>query len=259
MHDPRCMSSSFGDNSCTRWLEIGGRPRRPVFGKMKSLAKSRKWINDNHKQHPTYFSVFYCQCLIVVWSLNICSFYKVLSVDFLKFRALHRTILLCTIKLSFVGQPDKFPWSRLQLLTKGHKVLAISEISRTLRSILAIPSNMRSSARALILPLYQYSEATYLAPQWLLPKLLQQPVSPPFSHSAHRYYLTLEILIFKNISFSFQLTLQSSGTATSIILQTLSVKKWKIYRRLYDWGYGVPSHTNVCKFVKFQLTFSHLI
>ena len=33
----------------------------------------------------------------------------------------------------------------------------------------------------------------------------------------------------------------------------------KNYWRLYDWGYTFPSHTNVCNFFNFQLTFSQLI
>ena len=38
-------------------------------------------------------------------------------------------------------QREKFPWSKLQLVTKDHKGLAISQTSRTICSILAILSN----------------------------------------------------------------------------------------------------------------------
>ena len=49
--------------------------------------------------------------------------------------------IYCTLILSFAGQPEEFPWSGLQLVTKGRNSLAIFHISRTLRSILAVPTN----------------------------------------------------------------------------------------------------------------------
>ena len=42
--------------------------------------------------------------------------------------------------------------------------------------------------------------------------------------------------------------------------EKIYVEHFKIYRRLYDWGYkAYPSHTNVCKFFNFQHTFPQLI
>ena len=41
------------------------------------------------------------------------------------------------------------------------------------------------------------------------------------SHSPYRWYLRLKILIFLNVSLSFVLTLQSAGTATTIILDSI--------------------------------------
>ena len=41
------------------------------------------------------------------------------------------------------------------------------------------------------------------------------------SHSPHRWYLRLKILIFLNVSLFFVLTLQSAGTATTIILDSI--------------------------------------
>ena len=114
------------------------------------------------------------QCFILVWEPR-CSLIFIIYYSF-KIFWMNNKLLLCTLILSFAGQPEKFPWSGLQLVTKGHNSLAIFHISRTLRSILAVPRWMRPSARALVLPLYQYSEATYS----VLSGLLQQhPVSPP--------------------------------------------------------------------------------
>ena len=41
--------------------------------------------------------------------------------------------------------------------------------------------------------------------------------------------------------------------------EKIYVENCKIYRRLYDWGYITPSHTNVCKFYNFQHRFSQVM
>ena len=41
------------------------------------------------------------------------------------------------------------------------------------------------------------------------------------SHSPHRWYLTLKMLIFLDVSLSFVLALQSAGTATTIIFDSI--------------------------------------
>ena len=50
-------------------------------------------------------------------------------------------MMMINNQTQFAGQPEKFPWSGLQLVTKGHKGPRVSQISRTLRSILAVRSN----------------------------------------------------------------------------------------------------------------------
>ena len=116
-----------------------------------------------------------------------------------------------TIKLSFADQPKKFSCSRLQLLTRGHKGLAISQISTILRSIVAVPSNavFCTCPGLTIIPTF-WSD------------LLRPPRHLHFLHSPRRCYLTLEILIFLIFSPPFELTMESSVTATPIIQQTLS-------------------------------------
>ena len=66
-------------------------------------------------------------------------------------------------------------------------------------------------------------------------------------------------------------TLQSFSTSGVISAEKMLVENLKIYSRLYDWGFFfffflmtggmhyTPSHTNVCKFLDFQPTFSQLI
>ena len=48
-------------------------------------------------------------------------------------------------------------------------------------------------------------------------------------------------------------TLQSFSISGAISAEKMRVENWEIYKRLYDALY--PSHTNVCKFFNFQLTF----
>ena len=54
-------------------------------------------------------------------------------------------------------------------------------------------------------------------------------------------------------------TLPSFSISGKISAGKMYVENCKNYRRLYDWGYNTPSHTNVCNFYNFQRTFSQLI